>query len=129
MEKLTTTEIAKAVFGKVNIEKEVYGCEIDNRRVQPQSLFICIKGERFDGHDFAESAVEEGAVAVMCEKELNLPENIAQIIVSDTSKAFLQFANYYRRKFDIPFVGVTGSVGKTTVKDMIHALLLSLIHI
>lgn len=123
MEKLTTTEIAKAVFGKVNIEKEVYGCEIDNRRVQPQSLFICIKGERFDGHDFAESAVEEGAVAVMCEKELNLPENIAQIIVSDTSKAFLQFANYYRRKFDIPFVGVTGSVGKTTVKDMIHALL------
>ena len=123
MEKLTTTEIAKAVFGKVNIEKEVYGCEIDNRRVQPQSLFICIKGERFDGHDFAESAVEEGAVAIMCEKELNLPENIAQIIVSDTSKAFLQFANYYRRKFDIPFVGVTGSVGKTTVKDMIHALL------
>lgn len=123
MEKLTTTEIAKAVFGKVNIEKEVYGCEIDNRRVQPQSLFICIKGERFDGHDFAESAVEEGAIAVMCEKELNLPENIAQIIVSDTSKAFLQFANYYRRKFDIPFVGVTGSVGKTTVKDMIHALL------
>lgn len=123
MEKLTTTEIAKAVFGKVNIEKEVYGCEIDNRRVKPQSLFICIKGERFDGHDFAESAVEEGAIAVMCEKELNLPENIAQIIVSDTSKAFLQFANYYRRKFDIPFVGVTGSVGKTTVKDMIHALL------
>ena len=123
MEKLTTTEIAKAVFGKVNIDKEVYGCEIDNRRVQPQSLFICIKGERFDGHDFAESAVKEGAVAVMCEKKLNLPEDIAQIIVSDTSQAFLQLANYYRRKFDIPFVGVTGSVGKTTVKDMIHALL------
>ncbi|MDO5014948.1 MAG: UDP-N-acetylmuramoyl-tripeptide--D-alanyl-D-alanine ligase [Clostridia bacterium] len=123
MEKMTTKEIAKAVFGKTDVDVDVYDCEIDNRRVKPKSLFICIKGERFDGHDFAESAVEAGAVAVMCEKKLNLPKNISQILVENTSEAFLHLANYYRGKFTFPFIGVTGSVGKTTVKDMIHTLL------
>ncbi len=84
-------------------------------------MFIAIRGERFDGHDYVAKAFEKGAVAAITEKQI---ENYPCIIVNDTRKAFLDLARYYRSLFNIILVGVTGSVGKTTTKEMI-ALVLS----
>lgn len=95
---------------------------IDSRNVQAGALFITIQGERFDGHDFAHSAALNGASAVVCShaiEDLAIP----QLIVNDPLIALGQIAAYHRRKFDIPIIALTGSNGKTSVKEMIHAIL------
>lgn len=120
MKTLTIREIADAVGGATTAQGSVTQVCIDNRCVQAGCLFVCIKGERFDGHAFAKSALEQGAAAVLCAQDLSLPE---QILVPDTRVALLELAQYYRSLFAIPVVGVTGSVGKTTVKEMTAAVL------
>lgn len=106
----------KALFDAKNVE--VNNITIDSRKAHG-SVFVCIKGERLDGHDFINSAFENGAVAVVSEKEAN--GNI--ILVGDTLKAFQQIAASYAKKFDIPKIGVTGSVGKTTTKELLSSVL------
>lgn len=120
MKTLTIQEIAAAVGGVTTAQGFVTDVCVDNRAVSAGCLFVCIKGDRFDGHDFASSALEQGASAVLCARDLSLP---AQILVQDTRAALLDLAKYYRSLFDIPVVGVTGSVGKTTVKEMTAAVL------
>ncbi len=121
MEVLTTREIAMAVGGTVNEEKQVNNVCIDSRKVQMGCLFIAIKGENFDGHDFINLAVQNGAHAVMSHK--NIECDVPVIMVGDTSKALLNLAGYYRSRFDIPVVALTGSVGKTTTKEMISEVM------
>lgn len=118
MEKLTTSEIAKALNGKYNIDTEITGVCIDTRKITPGCLFVCIKGERFDAHTFAEEAIKKGAAAVMVHKELNI--DAPYVLVKDTTDALLDLGGYYRSKFDIPVVALTGSVGKTTTKEFTH---------
>ena len=123
MEKLTLEAIRKAVGGI--IEGECRACEIDSvstdtRNIAPGSLFVPIKGEKFDGHDFIGKAYELGAAAALSEHRLDAP-NI--ILVPDTRAAYLQLAGYYRRLFPVTVIGVTGSVGKTTTKEMIACVL------
>ena len=115
MKQITIREIAEAVGADVSFDGVVRDVCIDNRAVTPESLFVCICGERFDGHDFAESALAAGASAVLCARDLGLPR---QIVVPDTRRALLDLACWYRGLFEIPLAGVTGSVGKTTVKEM-----------
>ena len=118
MEILKLTEIADAVGGKAYGEAEINGVCIDTRKITKGCLFICIKGERFDAHQFADEALEKGACAVMIDEDIN--PNGAYVKVENTAKALLALGGYYRSKFDIPIVALTGSVGKTTTKEFTH---------
>ncbi|MBQ8338459.1 MAG: UDP-N-acetylmuramoyl-tripeptide--D-alanyl-D-alanine ligase [Oscillospiraceae bacterium] len=96
----------------------------DTREIKEGSLFVALKGEKFDGHDFAVEAVKKGAVAVLSERGAECySEQIPLIVVEDTYKALLSLAAGWRRMLEMSVVGVTGSVGKTTTKDMIAAVL------
>ena len=119
MEKLTLSEIAGALGGSFNSDCEINSVCIDTRKITEGCLFICIKGERFDGHDFAEEAIEKGAAAVMVHK---VPQGFdgKYVLVENTSKGLLDLGAYYRSKFTIPVVGLTGSVGKTTTKEFTY---------
>ena len=108
---LSFKEAAQAVGSSTNLEGKFDSICTDTRKITCGSLFIAIKGENFDGHDFAEKAIESGAKAVICEKDCRLGEN--QILVESTRQALLDLAGYYRSLFNIPVIGITGSVGKT----------------
>ena len=99
-----------------------HGCSTDSRNISPGELFIAIKGERFDGHDFLQNARERGAVAAMVrlsETHINLPA----IKVSNTREGMGKLAGYWRSRFNIPLIAITGSNGKTTVKEMLVSIL------
>ncbi len=121
MQKMLLSEIAKAVCGNLKGEdKPVFSISTDTRTIEKDSLFVCIKGENFNGHTFAQKALEKGAACVLSEENIDC-ENV--IYVKSTRQAQLDLAAYYRKKFKIPVVGVTGSVGKTTTKEMISCVL------
>ncbi|MDE5670793.1 MAG: UDP-N-acetylmuramoyl-tripeptide--D-alanyl-D-alanine ligase, partial [Eubacterium sp.] len=118
MEVLTLSEIAQACDGEFNKDAQINSVCIDTRKITKGCLFICIKGERFDAHQFADEALEKGAAAVMISEDIEV--NGAYVKVADTAKAMLTLSGYYRRKFNIPVVGLTGSVGKTTTKEFTY---------
>lgn len=120
MEKMMLSEIVNVLGKTIGFEAEVSDVCTDTRALQKDCVFIAIKGERFDAHDFVPKAIEQGAVACITEKEI---ENCPCIVVEDCRKAFLELAHYYRMKFALNLVGVTGSVGKTTTKEMISLVL------
>jgi len=94
----------------------------DSRQAAPGALFVALRGEHFDAHDFLDQVAARGVAAVVVEK---LPEGfpLPAIMVPDTLVALGRIGNAWRRRFDIPLIGVTGSNGKTTVKEMIAAIL------
>ena len=96
----------------------VRGISIDSRTIRTGDLFIAIKGNRFDGHDFLKEAVRKKAAGVIVEEGLDKSVKVPVIVVKDTIRALADIAAYHRKKFNIPVVGVTGSNGKTTTKDM-----------
>lgn len=100
---------------------EITAIVTDSRAVVPGCLFAAIPGARVDGHDYISSAREMGAMCVLCSHFV--PVEIPQIRVSDTQAALRSIAAFYRSMFAFPFIGVTGSVGKTTAKEMIAAVL------
>ena len=120
---LTINEVSQALnAGECGSDGSISSVVIDNRKAKKDSLFIAIKGENHDGHDFIFEAVKAGACAVVCEKK---PEGLTVpcITVKDTRQAIMSLAKYYRDKFNINTVGITGSVGKTTTKEMIATVL------
>ncbi len=121
MEKITLNEIAYALGAEVVGNADITDICIDTRKITEGCLFICIRGERFDAHSFAAEAAENGASALMVDHRLDV--DIPQVIVDDTSTAMLRLSNWYRRKFVLPVVGLTGSVGKTTTKEFIALVL------
>ncbi len=129
-------ELINAVDGEVKARINsgdllLRGITIDSRKAEEGNLFIAIPGEQFDGHQFVMEAVTKGvkAIVVNQEKERFLPEEtlnkISVVAVRDTKKALRDIASWYRGKFDIPAVAVTGTNGKTTTKDMIAQVLSS----
>ena len=88
---------------------------------KPGSLFVCLRGERFDGHSFASQAAQLGAAALLVDHPVDA--DVPQLVVTDTGKALLQLAGWYRRRFQLSVVGLTGSVGKTTTKEFIALVL------
>lgn len=123
MKPMTFKEAAAAV-GSVTELAGSFSCICtDTRKIEDGCLFIAIKGENFDGHDFAAKAIENGAQAVLCERDCGLGER--QILVENTRLALLDLAGYYRSLFNIKVIGITGSVGKTTTKEMVHAVVSS----
>lgn len=122
---LTAGEIARAVQGQLHGgEEKIRICDIvtDSRAAGEDTLYIPIVGERFDGHDFIAAAKEKGAALILSHREIN-PEAGAYILVEDTRRALMDLAAYYRSLFAIPAVAVTGSVGKTSVKNRVAAVL------
>lgn len=93
----------------------------DSRRLRKDELFVALIGPRFDGHDFVAAAAEAGAAAALVSREVDAP--VPQVVVDDTLKALGELAAAWRGRFSLPLIGVTGSTGKTTVKQMLWAIL------
>ena len=110
------------LYGMQGLDSEILGVTIDSRKVENGYMFAALKGEHVDGHDYIGKAFELGAVCCIAEK---LPEDISGtvIIVPDVAAALKILAENYRKRFDIPVIGIAGSVGKTTAKEMIASVL------
>lgn len=124
---MTLKNIAEACQGQLICEEgqeqlEIKGAVLDSRLVEEGYLFFATKGERVDGHSFIAQVAEKKAACVVCEKA---PENvdIPYILVEDSFVALKQVATFYRRNLTIPIVGITGSVGKTSTKEIISSVL------
>ncbi len=126
MKNMTVQNIAFACKGTLSGNeksgREASCVVIDSRKMEEDGIFIATKGERVDGHDFIAQVAEKGALAVVCEK---VPENckVPYILVKDSFKALCDIAEFYRKQLTIPVVGITGSVGKTSTKEMIASVL------
>src|SRR5271169_3729441 len=125
--KLTLARIAEFVSatGEFAPAEVAAGYSIDSRTIGPGQLFFAVKGERLDGHDFVEGALEKGAVAAVVRKD-QLPRYSAKarlLAVDDTLVALQTLATAVRKLWGKPLVGVTGSAGKTTTKEAIAHVL------
>ena len=105
------------------LNKEIWYVTQDSRETKEGVLFVARKGEVRDGHDFLPQCFANGVTACLSEKVVVPANGAVLLLVPNTGKALLDLARYYRDLFDIPYVGVTGSVGKTTTKDMIASVL------
>ncbi len=128
MKGLTPNTIAKACAGRYHGPKEIADTEItavttDSRTVTKGCLYVPFKGARVDGHDFIPQVMEAGALVTLAEHAEGLPDGIPYILVESTALAIQKIAGLYRRELGIPVVGITGSVGKTSTKEMIAAVL------
>lgn len=125
-EELLSTLMQKKIVGQ--LPKLITDIAIDSRSVQPNSLFICIKGFTVDGHDYAQKAVDAGATVIVTERLLQLDGEMAQIIVKNTTRTLgilaAKFFDYPSK--DIMMIGVTGTNGKTSVSGIIHNILIGL---
>ena len=112
------------LIGEADLEKEISKFSIDSRIVDDSTFFIPLKGENGDGHDYINSAFEKGAIGTFTSKEIDAPLGKAIIKVDDTLVAMQNVAKKLREKIkNIPLIAITGSVGKTTTKDMVYAVL------
>jgi len=119
---MTLSECAKIVQGTLIGEDVSFSSvSIDTRAIKPKQLYIAIKGKNFDGNDFVDLAQQAGAIAAIVHKGANT--SLPHIVVENTSLALAQLAGAWRKKLAVSVVGVTGSNGKTTVKEMIAAIL------
>ena len=127
--KLTVGEILIATGGRLQkgaFDAVVAGVSTDSRTLRGGEAFVALKGEKHDAHDHLAEVAKKGAAAVVVAADVpaDVSGDIANVVrVDDTLKALGDLARYWRRKFDIPVVGVTGSNGKTTAKDLIAAVL------
>ena len=127
---MTFKEMLNAIDGEVIVQKEEANFNklcIDTRKVEKDNVFLAIKGANFNGNDFAIKALESGASVAIID-EVKFDEQDAQgkgtiIKVKNTREALLNLAKFYREKLGLKVVGVTGSTGKTSTKDLIAALL------
>ncbi|HSI38189.1 MAG TPA: UDP-N-acetylmuramoyl-tripeptide--D-alanyl-D-alanine ligase [Methylotenera sp.] len=115
------SEAAKALKAElIGADSAFTSVGADSRKIVPGQLFVALKGEHFDGHDFAEQAIKQGAAAVL----VSSPSSATPaIVVKDTYQGLGELAAYWRNKFAMPVAAITGSNGKTTVKEMLASIL------
>jgi len=110
--------------GLYNLYKKNSSIQTDTRKLKTGDIFFALKGNNFNGNDFAKQAIEQGAdYAVIDEKEFEIPGKT--ILVDNVLLALQQLAKHHRQQFTIPFIAITGSNGKTTTKELMHAVLSS----
>ena len=129
MKELTLKQIADWCGGKVSARFEhlrVSRMQSDSRKVRSGDLFVALKGAKADGHDFAEAAINHGAVAALVSRPIS--EKLPSIEVEDTLRAYGDIAAGYRQMTGVKVVGITGSVGKTTTKEMTASVLEAAYH-
>ena len=125
---MTVGELARVLSAR-SVPAEVHGdgrigfssVSTDSRTLSPGALFVALSGERFDGHDYAARARDNGAAAALVERRVDV--DIPQLIVADSKRAFGLAAAYWRSRFSLPVIAVAGSNGKTTVTQMVAAIL------
>lgn len=120
MEPISLQQLAAALGTEAPFDAQITQISTDTRQLPEGCLFLALRGARFDGHNFVEQAIEAGAVAAVTDTQIG---NAPCIVVQDTGQALLDIASYYRQMFTMPLVAVTGSVGKTTTKEMIACVL------
>lgn len=115
------SQILSATAVNCDLEGFVSGVTTDSRSINSGELFVALQGENFDGHKFAAAAINSGAIAAVC----STPpvENIPYLLVENTLVAYQALGRWWREQFQIPVIGITGSVGKTTTKELIAAVL------
>ena len=125
MKEMIASDVSRAVDGQLAADGNIIirSVSTDSRSLEPGCLFVAIRGERFDGHSYIREAVDKGAVLVMAEKSASIPDGVPAVLVEDTVEALGKLAEYHRSRFNIPVIAVTGSVGKTSTKEMIAATL------
>ncbi len=120
LERISVADIAHFCGKQTTLNGFINRVSLDSRDVDENTLFIAIKGERFDANDFVEDVLEKGVKTVVCSRYDGNDERV--IVVEDTGKALLNIAKGYRESFNIPFIALTGSVGKTTTKGMVFSV-------
>ncbi|MBU4334479.1 MAG: UDP-N-acetylmuramoyl-tripeptide--D-alanyl-D-alanine ligase, partial [Candidatus Omnitrophica bacterium] len=124
----TSGKLVRGVAGKKNLR-----ISIDSRSIKPGEVFVAVRGKNFDGHKFIYDVISKGAAGIVSSKKImwipsnfrgKTPPEIPVIKVKDTNKALGDIAGFYRRKFDIPVVAITGSVGKTSTKEIASNVLM-----
>ena len=115
MESISLREIADYLHTDAPLEAEITAVSTDTRALPAGCLFLALRGKKFDGHDFVQQAIAAGAVAAVTDTPI---ADCPCLVTADTGQALLDIASLYRSKFDIPVIGITGSVGKTTTKEL-----------
>ena len=130
MSMMRLSEAARAIPAELRGEDRAFDAVgTDTRVLSPQALFVALKGDRYDGHDFIAQALQKRAAGALVQKsglrieDRELSDRLPFLIVDDTRKSLGALAAYWRNKFDMPLVALTGSNGKTTVKEMLASIL------
>ena len=128
MKNITLTEILRATGAKTNFNGEIIFSDVttDSRKISENVLFVALKGEKFNGEDFAEDSLKNGAAAVLVSNSAKNISSDRVLRVEDTLTAYQKISKIWRDRFKIPVVAITGSNGKTTTKDLTAAALSSL---
>lgn len=122
------SELAQATSGTIAQETShaLVGITTDSRTVRSGVVFIALSGEHHDGHHHVADAVQRGARAVVVSRPVEVPSDIGVLVVRDTLRALGDIAHAHRQRFSLPVIGITGSVGKTTTKELTYGALLAL---
>lgn len=124
MDKISVEKIAAYIGGRLIGDSTFISCvTTDSREAKEGTMFIGIKGERVDGNDFAVDFLKNGGSCAVVEKAVEIPDGKCVIRVEDTKKAIRDIAEFYRETLNIDVVAVTGSVGKTSTKDMLSSVI------
>ena len=122
MIKVTLSQIANITRGELfGDDLLIDAVSTDTRAIDNCALFVALVGERFDAHNFCQQAVDAGAGALLVQKRLDV--NVPQVVVSDTKMALGELASWVHQTCQTPTVAITGSCGKTTVKEMVASIL------
>lgn len=124
LDKISIKQVADFIGGKlIGDDKYINMATTDSREAYEGAMFIGLKGERADGNDFATDFLKKGGSCAVVEKDVEIPEGKSVILVGDTKKAIRDIAEFYRTMLEVDVIAVTGSVGKTSTKDMLNCVI------